>query len=194
MTKSDPDLQLVQRVQEGDLSAFDLLFERYKHRLQSVAYRYLDSQEEAEEVVQDTFVKVYQSINSFRGTSKFYTWLYRIATNTAKTYLVRKERKLMDQVIRLDDEQIFVESTALIETDTPENIYEEQELELILNAAIQELEPDLRDTLTLREYAALNYEQIAEILDSPVGTVRSRLFRAREFLSETIDTWISGTG
>lgn len=100
----------------------------------------------------------------------------------------------MDQVIRLDDEQIFVESTALIETDTPENIYEEQELELILNAAIQELEPDLRDTLTLREYAALNYEQIAEILDCPVGTVRSRLFRAREFLSETIDTWISGTG
>lgn len=194
MIKSDPDLQLVQQVQAGDLRAFDLLFERYKHRLQAIAYRYLDSQEEAEDVVQDTFVKVYQSINSFRGTSKFYTWLYRITTNTAKNYLAGKGRKMMHRAVRLDDEQNLVESEALTETDTPENIYEGKELELIINNAVQELEPDVRNTLTLREYAALSYEQIAEILDCPVGTVRSRLFRAREFVSEKIDTWRSGIG
>lgn len=179
----DTDAELVKRVQGGDSHAFDLLFERYKHRIHSLVGRFIDSYEDCEEVVQESFLKAYKALPRFRGESQFYTWLYRIAANTAKNFLASRSRRPTRSEVDVEDDITVNELTSLHETDNPENILESSELEQIIKKAIQELEPELKSAVTLREYAGLSYEQIAEIMDCPVGTVRSRIFRAREAIA-----------
>ena len=179
----ETDAELVARVQGGDIRAYDLLFERYKHRIHSLVSRFVDSYEDSEEVVQEAFIKAYKALPRFRGDSQFYTWLYRIAANTAKNFLASRARRPATSDIDVVDDSVVNELTSLHETDNPENILESIELEQIIRKAIQELEPELKSAVTLREYAGLSYEQIAQIMECPVGTVRSRIFRAREAIS-----------
>ncbi|MXZ43857.1 MAG: RNA polymerase sigma factor RpoE [Gammaproteobacteria bacterium] len=184
--KEDTDAVLVKRVQAGDNRAFDLLFHRYKHRLRSAVSRILDTREDVDDVVQDAFVKAYRAIPKFRGDSQFFTWLYRIATNTAKNHLVAKARKHTNPDIDVYEESASNEYTHLQEYENPENLLESRELELLIKETVQNLEPELRSAITLREHAGLSYEQIAQIMECPVGTVRSRIFRARASVSERI--------
>ena len=184
--KEDTDAVLVTRVQAGDNRAFDLLFNRYKHRLRSAVSRILDNREDVDDVVQDAFVKAYRALPKFRGDSQFFTWLYRIATNTAKNHLVAKARKHPNTDIDIYEEAASNEITLLQENENPENLLESRELELLIKETVQNLEPELRSAITLREHAGLSYEQIAQIMDCPVGTVRSRIFRARASVSEKI--------
>ena len=184
--KEDTDAVLVKRVQAGDNRAFDLLFHRYKHRLRSAVSRILDNREDVDDVVQDAFVKAYRALPKFRGDSQFFTWLYRIATNTAKNHLVAKARKHTNTDIDIYEETSSNEYTHLQENENPENLLESRELELLIKDTVQNLEPELRSAITLREHAGLSYEQIAQIMDCPVGTVRSRIFRARASVSEKI--------
>lgn len=179
----DTDAELVRRVQDGDTRAFDMLFDRYKHRIHSLVSRFVDTHEDIEEIVQESFIKAYKAMPRFRGDSQFYTWLYRIAANTAKNYLASRSRRPATSDIDIVDDAVVNEIPNLHETDNPENILESVELEQIIKRAIQELEPELKSAVTLREYAGLSYEQIAEIMDCPVGTVRSRIFRAREAIA-----------
>lgn len=179
----DTDAELVRRVQDGDTRAFDMLFDRYKHRIHSLVSRFVDTHEDIEEIVQESFIKAYKAMPRFRGDSQFYTWLYRIAANTAKNYLASRSRRPATSDIDIVDDAAVNEIPDLHETDNPENILESHELEQIIKRAIQELEPELKSAVTLREYAGLSYEQIAEIMDCPVGTVRSRIFRAREAIA-----------
>ncbi|MCY3542301.1 MAG: RNA polymerase sigma factor RpoE [Gammaproteobacteria bacterium] len=184
--KEDTDAVLVKRVQAGDNRAFDLLFHRYKHRLRSAVSRILDNREDVDDVVQDAFVKAYRALPKFRGESQFFTWLYRIATNTAKNHLVAKARKHTSTDVDIYEEAASNEYTHLQENENPENLLESRELELLIKETVQNLEPELRSAITLREHAGLSYEQIAQIMDCPVGTVRSRIFRARASVSEKI--------
>ncbi len=184
--QEDTDTVLVRRVQAGDNRAFDLLFHRYKHRLRSAVSRILDSREDVDDVVQEAFVKAYRALPKFRGESQFFTWLYRIATNTAKNHLVSKARKHTSTDIDIYEEAASNEYSNLQENENPENLLESQELELLIKETVQNLEPDLRSAITLREHAGLSYDQIAQIMDCPVGTVRSRIFRARAAVSEKI--------
>ena len=139
-----------------------------------------------DDVVQDAFVKAYRAIPKFRGDSQFFTWLYRIATNTAKNHLVAKARKHTNPDIDVYEESASNEYTHLQEYENPENLLESRELELLIKETVQNLEPELRSAITLREHAGLSYEQIAQIMECPVGTVRSRIFRARASVSERI--------
>lgn len=183
---ANTDAELVKRAQSGDSRAFDLLFERYKHRIHSLVGRFVDNYEDCEEVVQESFLKVYKALPRFRGESQFYTWLYRIATNTAKNFLAARSRRPAKSDVIIEDHDTIDQLSSLHETDNPENLLESAELEQIIKKAIQELEPELKSAVTLREYAGLSYEQIAEIMDCPVGTVRSRIFRAREAIASVM--------
>ena len=173
------DGELVKRVQAGDSRAFDLLFDRYKHKIYSLVSRFVDIHHDVEDIVQESFIKAYKALPHFRGDSAFYTWLYRIATNTAKNHLAAKTRKPATSDVDPTDESTQYEYDSLRETDNPENLLERDELEVVIARAIQDLEPNLRSAVTLREYGGLTYEQIAEIMECPLGTVRSRIFRAR---------------
>ena len=184
--KEDTDAVLVKRVQAGDNRAFDLLFHRYKHRVRSAVSRILDTREDVDDVVQEAFIKAYRALPKFRGDSQFFTWLYRIATNTAKNHLIAKARKRTNPDIDIYEETSSNEYTHLQENDNPENLLESRELELLIQATVQKLEPELRSAIMLREHAGLSYEQIAQIMDCPVGTVRSRIFRARASISDKI--------
>lgn len=184
--KEDTDTVLVKRVQAGDNRAFDLLFHRYKHRLRSAVSRILDTREDVDDVVQDAFIKAYRALPKFRGDSQFFTWLYRIATNTAKNHLVARARKYTSPDVDIYEEAASNEYTYLQENENPENLLESRELELLIKDTVQNLEPELRSAITLREHAGLSYEQIAQIMECPVGTVRSRIFRARASVSEKI--------
>lgn len=180
------DLELVRRVQRGDQVAFDLLVQKYQHRLAHLVGRYIRDPEEIEDVVQEAFIKAYRGLASFRGESAFYTWLYRIAINTAKNHLVSAGRRVPDQGVDASEAEQFDSGTLLQESDTPEHQVLTREIEAAVYEAIESLPQELKDAITLRELEGLSYEEIAEVMDCPIGTVRSRIFRARE----TIDRWL----
>jgi len=182
----ETDKELVRRVQKGDRRAFDLLFTRYRHKLHALVGRYIRDQHEVDDVVQEAFVKAYRALPRFRGESAFYTWLYRIAVNTAKNYLVSRGRRPPDVDVDIEDAEIVDGTDALRESANPENSLARDQLEAAIHQALRELPDDLRSAVTLREFDGLSYEQIAEIMDCPVGTVRSRIFRAREAIDEKI--------
>ena len=177
---ADTDKELVRRVQAGDRSAFDLLFLRYQHKLHGLVGRYLRRPEEVEDVVQEAFIKAYRALPRFRGQSAFYTWLYRIAVNAAKNHLVSAARKPIGVEIDGDGANQGDVAEALRDEDDPEGALRQAELQAAVVDAIEALPDDLRLALTLREFDGLSYAQIAEIMECPVGTVRSRIFRARE--------------
>ena len=180
---ADTDTELVRRVRKGDRRAFDLLFLRYQHKIHGLVARYVPAQEEVEDVVQEAFIKAYRALPRFRGESAFYTWLYRIAVNTSKNHLVSRARR--PQGVELDAGEGEV-AEALKDSEDPESALRRDELQAVVDHAIGDLPEDLRAALTLREFDGLSYEQIAVVMDCPVGTVRSRIFRAREAVDEQI--------
>ena len=186
MTQDDNDQELVRRVQAGDQSAFNLLVLKYQQRVLKLVGRFVHDATEAEDVAQEAFLKAYRALSSFRGDSAFYTWLYRIAINTAKNALVAHRRRPVDFDLDLQDPEQFERQARLKEADTPEGVLLTDEIRDVVEKAMQQLPDDLRTAIVLRELEGLSYEEIAEAMDCPVGTVRSRIFRAREAIDKKL--------
>lgn len=181
MSEQLADKVLVERVQNGDKNAFNLLVLRYQNKVASLVSRYVP-QADIPDVTQESFIKAFRAINSFRGDSAFYTWLYRIAVNTAKNYLIAQGRRPPSNDIDADDAENFENASALKEVANPENMVLTEELKSIIFKTMESLPEELRVAISLRELDGLSYEDIAAIMDCPVGTVRSRIFRAREVI------------
>lgn len=177
---TDSDQMLVARVQRGDKTAFDVLVRKYQHKIIKLVTRYVHDGSEAMDVAQEAFIKAYRAIPGFRGDSAFYTWLYRIAINTAKNYLVAENRRPLDHGVDLQDPEQYEMQARLRDMDTPERLLLTEEIQHTVETAIQELPEDLRTAIVLREIDGMSYEEIAQAMSCPVGTVRSRIFRARE--------------
>ena len=186
MTSEVSDAKLVEQVQRGDTSAFDLLVRKYQHKVLKLVSRFVSDQAEAEDVAQEAFIKAYRALPSFRGESAFYTWLYRIAINTAKNALVSNRRRPVDFDLDLQDPEQYERQARLKEGDTPEGLLLTEEIRQTVQAAMAELPEDLRTAIMLRELDGLSYEEIAERMSCPVGTVRSRIFRAREAIDKKL--------
>ena len=186
MTQDDSDQQLVERVQAGDKAAFDMLVRKYQHRVLKLVSRFVSDAAEAEDVAQEAFLKAYRALASFRGDSAFYTWLYRIAINTAKNALVSNRRRPVDFDLDLQDPEQYDRHARLKEGDTPEGVLLTEEIRSVVEKAMEQLPEDLRTAIVLRELEGLSYEEIAEAMDCPVGTVRSRIFRAREAIDKKL--------
>jgi len=191
VTASETDRQLVQRAQRGDLRAFDLLVLKYQGRIAALVSRYISDASEVEDVTQEAFIKAYRALDKFRGDSAFYTWLYRIAANAAKNYLVARGRRPGADAT-LEDAEAFGDTDLVSESGSPEAVAMGDELAEVVAAALQALPEELRAALTLRELEGLSYDDIADVLECPVGTVRSRIFRAREAIDERVKMQISG--
>jgi RNA polymerase sigma-70 factor (ECF subfamily) len=191
VTASDTDQQLVQRAQRGDLRAFDLLVLKYQGRIGALVSRYIADAGEVEDVTQEAFIKAYRALSKFRGDSAFYTWLYRIAANAAKNHLVAKGRRPGADAT-IEDAEVFDDGGLVSETSSPEAMAMGDELAAVVEQSLQALPEELRAALTLRELEGLSYDDIAEVLGCPVGTVRSRIFRAREAIDEQVRQQISG--
>jgi RNA polymerase sigma-70 factor (ECF subfamily) len=185
-TPDDTDLELVRRVQAGDQTAFNLLVLKYQHRVLKLVGRFVNDAAEAEDVSQEAFLKAYRALASFRGDSAFYTWLYRIAINTAKNALVSQRRRPVDFNLDLQDPDQYERQAKLREADTPEGVLLTDEIRAVVEEAMEQLPEDLRTAIVLRELEGLSYEEIAEAMDCPVGTVRSRIFRAREAIDKKL--------
>lgn len=191
MTASDTDQQLVQRSQRGDLRAFDLLVLKYQGRIAALVSRYVSDAGEVEDVTQEAFIKAYRALGKFRGDSAFYTWLYRIAANAAKNHLVAKGRRPGADAT-IEDAEGFDEGGLLSESASPEALAMGEELAEVVESALNELPDELKAALMLREFDGLSYDDIADVLGCPVGTVRSRIFRAREAIDQRVKGQISG--
>jgi len=174
------DQALVERVQKGEKQAFDVLVLKYQNKIIQLVYRYVHDPEEARDVAQEAFIKAYKAIGRFRGDSAFYTWIYRIAINTAKNYLVASGRRPPKSDIDAQDAEQYDGATGLKEYATPERLLLRDEIQGAIAKAIDELPDELRTAITLRELEGLSYEEIAQTMDCPIGTVRSRIFRARD--------------
>lgn len=191
MTASDTDQQLVQRAQRGDLRAFDLLVLKYQGRISALVSRYVSDAGEVEDVTQEAFIKAYRALGKFRGDSAFYTWLYRIAANAAKNHLVAKGRRPGADAT-IEDAEGFDEGGMLSESASPEALAMGGELAEVVEFALNALPDELKAALMLREFDGLSYDDIADVLGCPVGTVRSRIFRAREAIDQRVKEQISG--
>lgn len=186
-TSEQLDKDLVLRVQQGDKSAFDLLVIKYQYKIVQLVNRYVKDPSEAQDVAQESFIKAYRAIGHFRGDSAFYTWLYRIAINTAKNYLVARSRRNTDYEIDIDDAEQIQNAPELKGMDTPEQQLLNEEILETIRTAIEKLPEEMRIAISLREFEGMSYEEIAETMDCPVGTVRSRIFRAREAINNKLD-------
>ncbi len=180
------DHELVQRVQRGDSAAFDLLVRKYQHRIVALIGRYVSDWSECQDVAQETFLRAYRAMKNFRGDAQFYTWLHRIAVNTAKNHLVAGNRRPPTEDIDVSDAEQFDSGIRLRDSDTPERELMRQQMEQTVVRAVEGLPEELRDAITLREVEGLSYEEIAQKMDCPIGTVRSRIFRAREAIDEQL--------
>lgn len=187
MDKPSVDLAIVKRVQGGDEVAFNLLVRKYQHKVANLISRYVYDSGEIEDITQEVFVKAYRAIGGFRGDSAFYTWLYRIAINTAKNHLVAQSRRPPSTDVEAQDAELTEAGHNLREVGTPESNLLSRELAQRVAKAVQELPEELRTAITLRELEGLSYEEIATVMECPIGTVRSRIFRAREAIDKQID-------
>ena len=184
MGDGEVDQQLVERAQSGDKYAFELLIVKYQRRLARLISRFVRDAAEVEDVTQEAFIKAYRALPSFRGESAFYTWLYRIGINTAKNYLLALKRRAPTSTqLDVEEAEGFEEASLLHEVSTPENELMSKQVVDVVNSSLRELPDDLRTALTLREIEGLSYEEIASVMNCPIGTVRSRIFRAREAIS-----------
>jgi RNA polymerase sigma-70 factor (ECF subfamily) len=183
----ESDLVLVKRVQRGDKTAFDLLVRKYQHKVVKLVLRYVRNPAEAEDIAQEAFIKAYRALPQFRGDSAFYTWMYRIAINTAKNSLASRDRSPIAYDLDLTDpEGSHSVQTKLQDPDTPEGMALTEEIRGIVNSAIEGLPEELKTAIVLRELDGLSYEEIAAAMECPVGTVRSRIFRAREAIDKRL--------
>ncbi len=187
MSAKRSDAALVKRVQQGDKQAFNLLVLKYQTKIVNLVMRYVRDPDEANDVAQEAFLKAYRALPRFRGDSAFYTWLYRIAVNTAKNYLVAAKRRPVEYDLDLQDPEQYDMQARLKDIDSPERVIMKDEVQRTINEAIQDLPEDLRTAIVLRELEGMTYEEIAETMECPVGTVRSRIFRAREAISKRIE-------
>ena len=187
MTDRDLDRQLVERAQRGDKHAFELLVSKYQRKLSRLLSRFIRDAGEVEDVAQEAFIKAYRALPSFRGDSAFYTWLYRIGINTAKNYLVAMGRRA-PTATEFDSEEAegFDDGDQLRDINTPESVLMSKEIASTVNETMERLPDELRTAITLREIEGLSYEEIATIMNCPIGTVRSRIFRAREAIAERL--------
>jgi len=187
MSERDVDRQLVARAQRGDKRAFELLVEKYQRKLGRLLARFIRDPSEVEDVTQEAFIKAYRALPAFRGDSAFYTWLYRIGINTAKNYLMALGRRAPTSTeVEAEEAEGFDDGEQLRDINTPESVLLSKEIAQTVNATIDELPEELRTAIQLREIEGMSYEDIARIMDCPIGTVRSRIFRAREAIAERL--------
>ena len=186
MDRSNVDLAIVRKVQAGDDAAFNLLVRKYQHKVANLVSRYVYDSGDVEDVTQEAFIKAYRAIGGFRGDSAFYTWLYRIAVNTAKNYLVAQSRRPPNTDVEPQDAEVTEAGRNLREVGTPESNLLSRELAERVTRAVGDLPEELKMAITLRELEGLSYEEIASVMDCPIGTVRSRIFRAREAIDEQL--------
>jgi RNA polymerase sigma-70 factor (ECF subfamily) len=196
VSSAESDLALVRRVQRGEKGAFDALVIKYQHKVVKLVMRYVRSPAEAEDIAQEAFIKAYRALPQVRGDSAFYTWLYRIAINTAKNAVAARDRSPVDYDLDLQNsEESYELQGRLKDSETPEALALTEEIRVIVNAAMEALPEDLRTAIMLRELEGLSYEEIAASMDCPVGTVRSRIFRAREAIDRSLrEVFESGLG
>lgn len=187
------DQALVERVQKGDQRAFDLLVRKYQHKIIAVISRYISDWSECQDVAQEAFIRAYRAMANFRGDSQFYTWMYKIAINTAKNYLVSQGRRPPTDDIAIDDAVLLDGGARLKERATPERELLRQEIEQTVFDTVESLPEDLKTAITLREVDGLSYEEIAEKMNCPIGTVRSRIFRARDAIDQKLRPLLSDT-
>ena len=187
VSNKEIDLGLVKRAKSGDYQAFDLLVLKYQSRLISTAFKFVKDVQIAEDIVQDSFIKAFKALESFREDSSFYTWIYRIAVNTSKNFLVSKKRK--SELLNSDLSEEASYEIEPVETYSPEDLLQATQLKKVITETIDHLGEDTRTALTLRELDGLSYEQIADVVNCPVGTVRSRIFRGREVIDEAISQY-----
>ncbi len=190
MSNQASDKKLVERVQKGDKGAFDLLVLKYQHKIVNLIMRYVRDPELSLDIAQEAFIKAYRALPRFRGDSAFYTWMYRIAVNTAKNHLAAQRRRPMDVELDMQDPEQYDLHAKLKETDTPEGVALGDELQETVERAIAALPEDLRTAIVLRELEGMSYEEIAQTMECPVGTVRSRIFRARDAIGKKIGSLI----
>jgi RNA polymerase sigma-70 factor (ECF subfamily) len=189
----DLDHALVERVQKGDNRAFDLLVRKYQHKIVAVISRYISDWSECQDVAQEAFIRAYRAMANFRGDSQFYTWMYKIAINTAKNYLVSQGRRPPTDDISIDDAVLLDGGTRLKDRATPERELLRQEIEQTVFDTVESLPEDLKVAITLREVDGLSYEEIAQTMNCPIGTVRSRIFRARDAIDQKLRPLLSDT-
>ena len=187
VSNKEIDLGLVKRAKSGDYQAFDLLVLKYQSRLISTAFKFVKDVQIAEDIVQDSFIKAFKALESFREDSSFYTWIYRITVNTSKNFLVSKKRK--SELLNSDLSEEASYEIEPVETYSPEDLLQAAQLKKVITETIDQLGEDTRTALTLRELDGLSYEQIADVVNCPVGTVRSRIFRGREVIDEAISQY-----
>jgi RNA polymerase sigma-70 factor (ECF subfamily) len=187
MSEREIDRQLVERAQRGDKQAFSLLVEKYQRKLARLLSRFIRDPAEVEDVTQEAFIKAYRALPAFRGDSAFYTWLYRIGINTAKNYLMALGRRAPTSTeVEAEDAEGFEEGEQLRDINTPESLLLSREIAETVNATIEKLPEELRKAIQMREIEGMSYEDIAQAMDCPIGTVRSRIFRAREAIAEQL--------
>jgi RNA polymerase sigma-70 factor (ECF subfamily) len=186
MGSADLDKELVKRVQQGDKSAFDVLVLKYQQKVVNLISRFVSDQSECYDVAQETFIKAYRALGNFRGDSQFYTWLYRIAANTAKNHLASRSRKSPTYSVDVEDAEHYSGDNRLKDNTTPESLMLTEEIKQTVFRAIEKLPEDLKTAITLRELEGLSYEEIADVMDCPIGTVRSRIFRARDAIDKEL--------
>ena len=187
VSNKELDLVLVKRAKSGDYQAFDLLVLKYQSRLISTAFKFVKDAQIAEDIVQDSFIKAFNALESFREDSSFYTWIYRITVNTSKNFLVSKKRK--SELLNSDLSEEASYEIEPVETYSPEDLLQATQLQKVITETFDQLGEDTRTALTLRELDGLSYEQIADVVNCPVGTVRSRIFRGREVIDEAISQY-----
>ncbi len=193
MPQTQTDQQLVLKVQKGDKRAFDLLVLKYQHKVMSLVSRYVNDHSEVQDVAQESFIKAYRALKNFRGDSQFYTWLYRIAVNTAKNYLLTRGRRPPAQDVDAQDAEHLGHVGALKDIASPDKLLARDKLKEVVYAAIDALPDELRTAITLREFDGMSYEDIGEVMQCPIGTVRSRIFRARESIDKVMNPYLEST-
>ena len=187
------DRQLVARVQKGDRRAFDLLVMKYQHKILALVGRFINDHAEAQDVTQEAFIKAFRALPNFRGESAFYTWMYRIGVNTAKNHLVSRGRKTPTHDVDLEDAEFFADESHMKDVATPDNLLHRDQLQKVVFDAIENLPEELRMAVTLREIDGMSYEEIAEVMECPIGTIRSRIFRAREAIDKKMQPLLSAS-
>lgn len=184
LQKASSDEAIVKRVQQGDVSAYNILVIKYQHKVAQIISKFVGNSADVSDVAQEAFIKAYKAINNFRGESSFYTWLYRIVVNAAKTYLESNSKRKNHIDVDSEEFQSIDSQGVLTSRESPDKIIESQELQQVILSAMNELPEELRQAIMLREVEGMSYEDMADLLQIPIGTVRSRIFRARQFIEE----------
>ncbi len=191
MSEKTLDAELVEQAKAGRMAAFELLVNRYQQKVANVIAKFIKDRHEIQDVAQEVFIKVFRALPNFRGDSSFYTWIYRIAVNTSKNHLVAKSRRIQNTQVEFEDAESFAINEDYRNLDTPDAVYSRGELEQTMSKAIAQLPEDLKQAIVLREVDGLSYEEIAAQMDCPIGTVRSRIFRARDAIDQAMQPLLS---